>query len=163
MQLILSKDSANRRHLPSFAFSFNHPEGMCPHCQGLGKEVKIDLDLFVDKEKSLRDGALLHPNYKQNSYLLKELLKYGIFDNDKPLKDWSISYCIANLSTLTSRRLDCHTTVITKVSSPNWSVPSSKRLSTRKVRTSRMHATGSLPIVCVSIAMAAESMNVREA
>ena len=76
-------------HLPSFAFSFNHPEGMCPHCHGLGKEVKVDPDLFLDKEKSLREGALLHPNYKQNSYLLKELLKYGIFDNDKPLKEWS--------------------------------------------------------------------------
>ena len=37
----------------------------------------------------MHEGALLHPNYKQNSYLLKELLKYGIFDNDKPLKDWS--------------------------------------------------------------------------
>ena len=89
IRLLYSRIGQPFLHLPSFAFSFNHPEGMCPHCQGLGKEVKIDLDLFVDKEKSLREGALLHPNYKQNSYLLKELLKYGIFDNDKPLKDWS--------------------------------------------------------------------------
>ena len=89
IRLLYSRIGQPFLHLPSFAFSFNHPEGMCPHCQGLGKEVKIDLDLFIDKEKSLREGALLHPNYKQNSYLLKELLKYGIFDNDKPLKDWS--------------------------------------------------------------------------
>ncbi|MGM9797291.1 MAG: ATP-binding cassette domain-containing protein [Parabacteroides sp.] len=89
IRLLYSRIGQPFLHLPSFAFSFNHPEGMCPHCQGLGKEVKIDLDLFLDKEKSLREGALLHPNYKQNSYLLKELLKYGIFDNDKPLKDWS--------------------------------------------------------------------------
>ena len=89
IRLLYSRVGQPMLHLPSFAFSFNHPEGMCPHCQGLGKEVKIDIDLFLDKEKSLREGALLHPNYKQNSYLLKELLKYGIFDNDKPLKDWS--------------------------------------------------------------------------
>ena len=89
IRLLYSRIGRPYLHLPSFAFSFNHPEGMCPHCQGLGKEVKIDIDRFLDKEKSLREGALLHPNYKQNSYLLKELLKYGIFDNDKPLKDWS--------------------------------------------------------------------------
>ena len=89
IRLLYSRIGQPFLHLPSFAFSFNHPEGMCPHCQGLGKEVKIDLDLFLDKEKSLREGALLHPIYKQNSYLLKELLKYGIFDNDKPLKNWT--------------------------------------------------------------------------
>ena len=75
--------------LPSFAFSFNHPEGMCPCCHGLGKVVRIDPESFLDKEKSLREGAILHPLYKRNSYMLKELIQYGIFDNDKPLKDWT--------------------------------------------------------------------------
>src|SRR5574344_914810 len=89
IRLLYSRIGQPMLNIPSFAFSFNHPEGMCPHCQGLGKEVKIDVGLFLDKEKSLREGAILHPIYKQNSYLLKELLKYGIFDNDKPLKDWS--------------------------------------------------------------------------
>ena len=74
---------------PSFAFSFNHPEGMCLCCQGLGKVVHIDEDSFLDREKSLREGAILHPFYKKNSYMLKELIQYGIFDNDKPLREWS--------------------------------------------------------------------------
>ena len=74
---------------PSFAFSFNHPEGMCQCCQGLGKVVHIDEDSFLDREKSLREGAILHPFYKKNSYMLKELIQYGIFDNDKPLREWS--------------------------------------------------------------------------
>lgn len=75
---------------PSFAFSFNHPEGMCQCCQGLGKVVYIDEDSFLDREKSLREGAILHPFYKKNSYMLKELIiQYGIFDNDKPLREWS--------------------------------------------------------------------------
>lgn len=74
---------------PSFAFSFNHPEGMCQCCHGLGKVVHIDEDSFFDREKSLREGAILHPFYKKNSYMLKELIQYGIFDNDKPLREWS--------------------------------------------------------------------------
>lgn len=89
LRLLYSRIGLPFLNLPSFAFSFNHPEGMCPHCHGLGKEVKIDLDIFLDKELSLRGGAIRHGLYKNNSYMLKELLKYGLFDNDKPLKEWS--------------------------------------------------------------------------
>src|SRR4030042_1186850 len=45
---------------PSFYFSFNHPEAMCPDCHGLGKQIKIDLGLFLDKDKTIRDGAITH-------------------------------------------------------------------------------------------------------
>ncbi|MGN1226562.1 MAG: ATP-binding cassette domain-containing protein [Candidatus Cryptobacteroides sp.] len=89
IRLLYSRIGIPFLNIPSFAFSFNHPEGMCPHCQGLGKVVKIDLELFLDKEKSLREGAIRHPFFKQNSYMLKELLHFGLFDGDKPLKDWS--------------------------------------------------------------------------
>lgn len=71
---------------PSFYFSFNHPEGMCPYCHGLGKEIKIDLDMFLDKEKTIREGAITHPFYKIGNFLWKELVNYGIVDPDKPLK-----------------------------------------------------------------------------
>jgi excinuclease UvrABC ATPase subunit len=70
---------------PSFYFSFNHPEGMCPHCNGLGKQIKIDLDLFLDKEKSIREGAITHPHYKVGSFLWKELISLNVVDVDKPL------------------------------------------------------------------------------
>src|SRR4030043_8864 len=43
---------------PSFYFSFNHPEGMCPDCHGLGKKVSVNLGMLLDKEKSLREGAI---------------------------------------------------------------------------------------------------------
>lgn len=89
IRLLYSRIGRPFLNLPSFAFSFNHPDGMCPHCHGLGKEVKINLDIFLDKEKSLREGGILHGHYKGNSYLLKELLGYGIFDGDKKLKDYS--------------------------------------------------------------------------
>lgn len=74
---------------PSFYFSFNHPEGMCTHCHGLGKEIKIDLDLFLDKNKSVRDGAITHPHYKTGSFLWKELVSLGVIDAEKPLKDFT--------------------------------------------------------------------------
>lgn len=74
---------------PSFYFSFNHPQGMCPHCNGLGKQIKIDIDLFIDKELSVRDGAILHPHYKPGSFMWKELVSIGVVDVDKPLKDYT--------------------------------------------------------------------------
>jgi len=74
---------------PSFYFSFNHPEGMCPYCHGLGKQIKIDLDLFIDKEKSIAEGAITHPHYKVGSFLWKELITLGVVDVEKPLKDFS--------------------------------------------------------------------------
>jgi excinuclease UvrABC ATPase subunit len=49
---------------PSFLFSFNHPEGMCPQCHGLGKKVKVDFGMFLDRGKSIREGAITHPHYK---------------------------------------------------------------------------------------------------
>ncbi len=74
---------------PSFYFSFNHPEGMCPHCNGLGKQIKIDLDLFLDREKSIREGAVTHPHYKTGGFLWKELISLNVVDVDKPLKKFS--------------------------------------------------------------------------
>lgn len=74
---------------PSFCFSFNHPEGMCQHCHGLGKRVKIDLDRFLDKEKSIREGAITHPFFKIGGFYWREFVSIGIFDVDKKLNDYS--------------------------------------------------------------------------
>jgi excinuclease UvrABC ATPase subunit len=74
---------------PSFYFSFNHPEGMCTHCHGLGKQIKIDLDLFIDKEKSIKDGAITHPHYKVGGFLWKELITLNVVDTEKPLKNFT--------------------------------------------------------------------------
>lgn len=89
IRLLYSRIGQPFLNIPSWCFSFNHPEGMCPHCQGLGKEIKIDVEKFLDKSKSLREGAILHPFYKKNSYMLKELIQMEIFDNDTPLQDWA--------------------------------------------------------------------------
>ena len=40
-------------------FSFNSPEGYCPHCKGLGVIQNVDLDKIIpDKEKSIAEGAI---------------------------------------------------------------------------------------------------------
>ncbi len=74
---------------PSFYFSFNHPEGMCQHCKGLGKQISIDTGLLLDKEKSIAEGGITHPHYKPGSFLLKELIALEIFDSDKKLADFT--------------------------------------------------------------------------
>ena len=41
-------------------FSFNSPQGYCPHCKGLGKIVRVDLDSIIpDRSISIADGAIL--------------------------------------------------------------------------------------------------------
>ncbi len=73
----------------SFLFSFNHPQGMCPHCHGLGKVAKIDLSLFLDMEKSIREGGILHIHYKPGSFLWNELINLKVVDTEKKLKDFT--------------------------------------------------------------------------
>ncbi|HEX2915190.1 MAG TPA: excinuclease ABC subunit UvrA [Chloroflexia bacterium] len=73
----------------AFAFSFNMPQGMCPECEGIGKTVQLDLDRFLDRSKSLNGGAILHPEFKVGKWLWKMYTLAGLFDNDKPIKDYS--------------------------------------------------------------------------
>ncbi|WP_030431373.1 ATP-binding cassette domain-containing protein [Allokutzneria albata] len=73
----------------SNAFSFNDPAGMCPECDGLGEAVRLDLDKFLDRSKSLNGGALLHPNFAVGGWYWKTYAASGLFDLDKPLADYS--------------------------------------------------------------------------
>ena len=42
------------------SFSFNSPEGYCPHCKGLGTVVNVDMDCIVpDPGKSIADGGIV--------------------------------------------------------------------------------------------------------
>ncbi len=73
---------------PSFLFSFNHPEGMCPECQGLGRRIRIDADLLLERSKSLRDGAIEHPDYRVGGWAWRELLAIDLFATDTPFESW---------------------------------------------------------------------------
>jgi excinuclease UvrABC ATPase subunit len=43
---------------PTNVFGFNDPQGMCPNCNGLGRKLDVDMDRFLDKSKSLNEGAI---------------------------------------------------------------------------------------------------------
>ena len=41
-------------------FSFNSPEGYCPHCKGLGTIVDVSIDSIIpDRSKSIADGGIV--------------------------------------------------------------------------------------------------------
>lgn len=76
-------------------FSFNSPQGACPHCKGLGVEDRLDPDLLVeDPNKSLREGALVitAPNgyiiYSQVTMdVMEEVCQSEGFSTDIPWKE----------------------------------------------------------------------------
>lgn len=42
------------------SFSFNSPEGYCPHCKGLGTVVDVNIDAIIpDRSVSIADGGIL--------------------------------------------------------------------------------------------------------
>lgn len=74
---------------PGYAFSFNTPQGMCPECEGIGKTVQLDMDKLLDRSKSLNEGAILHPEFKVGKWMWKMYPLSGLFDNDKPIRDYN--------------------------------------------------------------------------
>ena len=56
-------------------FSFNSPLGACPHCEGFGNIVGVDMRLVVpDPRKSIREGAIAPWNTPAYAHELEELL-----------------------------------------------------------------------------------------
>ncbi|HET7536885.1 MAG TPA: excinuclease ABC subunit A, partial [Candidatus Didemnitutus sp.] len=74
-------------------FSFNHSEGACPDCGGIGRKLTFSDELVVpDPEKSVREGAIKawriggkNLIIKHNA-LLKQLAEQLPFDADVPWK-----------------------------------------------------------------------------
>ena len=67
-------------------FSFNLPAGMCPECQGIGKKLELKMELFIDKARSLNNGAVLFKPYQK---IIKMYVDNGLFDGKKLLKDYT--------------------------------------------------------------------------
>jgi excinuclease UvrABC ATPase subunit len=99
---------------PSSAFSFNIPAGsasgeirrergdgetearditisggMCPECEGLGRASSVDVEALVDRERSLAQGAITFPGFQPGTWMHRYYAESGIFDADKPLRDFS--------------------------------------------------------------------------
>jgi len=73
----------------SNVFSYNDPKGMCPECNGLGRKLGVDLDLFLDKSKTLNEGAILFHEYAVDSWGWNLLNQSKLFDMDKRLSKFS--------------------------------------------------------------------------
>ncbi len=73
----------------SNAFSFNDPAGMCPECEGVGRKIALDVDLAFDRSRSLNEGAILLPGFRAGNWQWKIFAQSGLFDNDKPLADYT--------------------------------------------------------------------------
>ncbi|MGK7248496.1 ATP-binding cassette domain-containing protein [Acinetobacter oleivorans] len=74
----------------SNVFSFNHPNGMCPQCEGIGLEQTIDINKILDLDKSLNEeGAINFPTYQPTAWRWTRYADSGYFNLDKKLKDYS--------------------------------------------------------------------------
>ncbi|MEV4235666.1 excinuclease ABC subunit UvrA [Nocardia sp. NPDC050408] len=70
-------------------YSFNDPLGMCPECGGLGRVVRPDLDKLLDTAKSLNEGAINFPPFAVGTFQWQIYAESGLFDPDKPLRDFA--------------------------------------------------------------------------
>ncbi len=73
----------------SDVFSFNNPSGMCSKCDGLGRIDMINIEMLLDRNKSLNEGAILFPTFEPGGWRLKRYIHSGFFDNDKKIKDFT--------------------------------------------------------------------------
>jgi excinuclease UvrABC ATPase subunit len=69
--------------------SFEITGGMCPRCEGLGQASDIDLDELFDSSKSLSEGAITIPGYNVDGWMVRGFTESGLFDPDKPIKDYT--------------------------------------------------------------------------
>ncbi|MFQ5889103.1 MAG: excinuclease ABC subunit UvrA [Gemmatimonadota bacterium] len=72
-------------------FSFNHPTGACPRCNGFGATLEYDVDLIVpDQGRSLADGALdplEKPRYHRERAALRRFAVARGIDVEAPWRE----------------------------------------------------------------------------
>ncbi|MEG1824904.1 MAG: excinuclease ABC subunit UvrA [Cloacibacillus sp.] len=74
----------------SDSFSFNHPAGKCPRCDGIGVVNDLDIHKLVDFNKSLNDEDTIHfPTFGYGLWRWKRYAYSGLFDLDKKIRDYS--------------------------------------------------------------------------
>ncbi|HEY1179003.1 MAG TPA: excinuclease ABC subunit UvrA, partial [Phytomonospora sp.] len=70
-------------------YGFNDPQGMCPECDGIGRTIRPDLELMLDRSKSLDEGAILLPGYKVGGVEWQAYGNYERLDPAKRLSDYT--------------------------------------------------------------------------
>ena len=84
-----------------FSFSFNSPQGYCPHCKGLGLISDVRMDVIVpDSRRSIADGAIVPLGKYQNNRkfeLVRAIArKYGfsLYDPVSDIPEEALSHII---------------------------------------------------------------------
>ncbi|MCR5709192.1 MAG: excinuclease ABC subunit UvrA [Bacteroidales bacterium] len=55
-------------------FSFNSPQGACPHCRGLGTVTRVDIDKIIpDRRRSIAEGGIESVGPQRNTNLFRYL------------------------------------------------------------------------------------------
>ncbi|NLL78646.1 MAG: excinuclease ABC subunit UvrA [Clostridiales bacterium] len=70
-------------------FSFNDPNGMCKTCCGIGKVMELDVSEALDEEASWNTGMVELPAFHVGNWYWRQYTESGLFDLDKPLKDYT--------------------------------------------------------------------------
>lgn len=71
-------------------FSFNSPYGACAACSGLGYRLEVDPELVVDRDRSIREGALIPWTRSPQHYylqLVRSVLEHYGCSWDVPFKN----------------------------------------------------------------------------
>ncbi|MEV6118166.1 excinuclease ABC subunit UvrA [Streptomyces sp. NPDC052109] len=69
--------------------SFSITGGMCPRCEGRGTVSDLDLGQLYDDSLSLNEGALSIPGYKTGGWNYRLYTESGLYDADKPIRDFT--------------------------------------------------------------------------
>lgn len=72
---------------PASYFSFNDPNGMCKTCFGIGKVMDMDINAFIDPEKTYDEGMFLLPAFGPGNYYWKVYRHPELFRTDVKWKD----------------------------------------------------------------------------
>ncbi len=74
----------------SDAFSFNHPQGRCPRCDGLGEITELDVHKLVDFDKCLNDsGVINYVAYEPGQWRWLYYGACGLYDPNKKIRDFT--------------------------------------------------------------------------
>lgn len=73
----------------SMAYSFNHPNGMCPACTGLGEQVTLNEEKLFDLDRSINDGAIRFSQFSDGSWQSFYFRHNPLFPADKKLRDFT--------------------------------------------------------------------------
>ncbi|MFF9651275.1 ATP-binding cassette domain-containing protein [Streptomyces sp. NPDC014622] len=70
--------------------TFTRTGGMCAGCEGRGAVTALDPAQLYDDAKSLGEGALTIPGYKAGGWNYRLYTESGLFDPDKPIREYTV-------------------------------------------------------------------------